>query len=253
MPLEILVTNQQPNNSKDVSQPLLNLFQEFTLRRHRHKFLPFEHQAQVFRLVGERDDEAFLVAGTAAGKTLAISVPLFWKLKQGLIRRVLLMYPTVALLEDQRKVMDTLAEITALEVGQLQGGMSRSQLIAALNKPVILATPDEVYWFFRKSVKYSSLLIYGLALVDEFVLDEAHLFNGLMLRNFQHLMTRIRLLARRLNPTLAHPDRNAHRGVAGLERGKAYLWPLQMRRCEGDVSRTSDKLYGAPGQTGERC
>jgi DEAD/DEAH box helicase domain-containing protein len=177
----------------------LDLFQEFTLRRYGQRFLPFEHQAQVFRLVGEENGEAFLVAGTAAGKTLAISVPLFWKLEQGLIQRVLLMYPTVALLEDQRKVMDALAEITGLEAGQLQGGMSRSQLIAALNKPVILATPDEVYWFFRKNVKYNSLLIYGLALVDEFVLDEAHLFNGLMLRNFQHLMTRVRLLAQRLN------------------------------------------------------
>ncbi|MBL7183011.1 MAG: DEAD/DEAH box helicase [Anaerolineae bacterium] len=199
MPLTIMVTNRQPNSSREVPQPLLDLFQEFTLRRYEQRFLPFKHQAQIFRLVGAEEGEAFLVAGTAAGKTLAIGVPLFWKLQQGLSQRVLLMYPTVALLEDQRKVMDTLAEITGLEVGQLQGGMSRSQLIAALNKPVILATPDEVYWFFRKNVKYNSLLIYGLALVDEFVLDEAHLFSGLMLRNFQHLMTRIQLLARRLN------------------------------------------------------
>jgi len=162
MPLTIVVSNQQPDSSRDVPLPLLDLFQEFTLRRYGQRFLPFKHQAQVFRLVGEENGEAFLVAGTAAGKTLAISVPLFWKLEQGLIQRVLLMYPTVALLEDQRKVMDTLAEITGLEVGQLQGGMSRSQLIAALNKPVILATPDEVYWFFRKNVKYNSLLIYGL-------------------------------------------------------------------------------------------
>lgn len=199
MPLTIAVTNRPPDSSREVPQPLLVLFQEFTLRRYGQRFLPFEHQARIFRLVGEGEGEAFLVAGTAAGKTLAIGVPLLWKLKQGLIQRVLLMYPTVALLEDQRKVMDTLAEITGLEVGQLQGGMSHSQLIAALNKPIILATPDEVYWFFRKNVKYNSLLIYGLALIDEFVLDEAHLFSGLMLRNFQHMMTRIRLLAQRLN------------------------------------------------------
>ena len=108
------------------------------------------------------------------------------------------MYPTVALLEDQRKIMDTLAEITGLEVGQLQGGMSRTKLIEALNKSVILATPDEVYWFFRKNVKYNSLLIYGLALVDEFVLDEGHLFNGLMLRNLAHLKRRIQLLGEKI-------------------------------------------------------
>jgi len=63
------------------------------------------------------------------------------------------MYPTIALMEDHRRVMDSLAQITGLEIGQLQGGFSRSELMAVLNKPVILATPDEVYWFFRKNVK----------------------------------------------------------------------------------------------------
>jgi DEAD/DEAH box helicase domain-containing protein len=175
---------------------MLELFQAYSGQA----YAPFEHQARTFRLV-ENDEEAFLVAGTAAGKTLAIAVPLFHKLRTGRIRKVLLMYPTLALMEDQRCVMDKLAEITGLEVGQIQGGMSRAQLIAALNKPVILATPDAVYWFFRKNIKYNGLLIYGLAQVDEFVLDEAHLFNGLMLRNFEHLWQRIKRLATRLGRT----------------------------------------------------
>jgi len=114
------------------------------------------------------------------------------------MHKVLFLYPTIALMEDQRRVMEALAEITGLEIGQLHGGLSRAQLIAALNKPVILATPDEVYWFFRKNIKYSGLLIYGLALVDEFVLDEAHLFNGLMLHNLAHLKRRVQLLAAKL-------------------------------------------------------
>lgn len=157
---------------------------------------PFSHQVQAFRRI--LDNQAlFLVAGTASGKTLAVGVPLFYKLQQGAIRKVLLMYPTIALLEDQRRVMELLAKTAGLdeEMGQLQGGMTRSALIHNLNKRVLLATPDEIYWFFRKNVKYSSLLIYGLALVDELVLDEAHLFNGLMLRNFEHLWRRIQTLA----------------------------------------------------------
>jgi len=198
MPISMVVANIQPEISEDLPQQLLDLFQDYTFHRDGQRYYPFKHQAEAFRLVGIENKEAFIVAGTASGKTLAIAIPLFWKLKQGLIRKVLLMYPTVALLEDQRKVMDTLAEITGLEVGQLQGGMSRSKLIEALNKPVILATPDEVYWFFRKNVKYSSLLIYGLALVDEFVLDEGHLFNGMMLRNLAHLKTRVQLLGQKI-------------------------------------------------------
>lgn len=198
MPISMVVTNKQPEISEDVPRPLLDLFQDYTSSRDGQRHYPFKHQAETFRLVGLENKESFLVAGTASGKTLAITIPLFWKLKKGLIKKVLLMYPTVALLEDQRKVMDTLAEITGLEVGQLQGGMSRTKLIEALNKPVILATPDEVYWFFRKNVKYNSLLIYGLALVDEFVLDEGHLFNGLTLRNLTHLKRRIQLLGEKI-------------------------------------------------------
>lgn len=198
MSISMVVTNRPPEISEDVPKALLDLFQDFTFRRDKQRLYPFKHQAEVFKLVSQEQNDVFLVAGTASGKTLAIAIPLFWKLKQGIIRKVLLMYPTVALLEDQRRVMDTLSEITDLEVGQLHGGMSRTKLIEALNKPVILATPDEVYWFFRKNVKYNSLLIYGLAQVDEFVLDEGHLFNGLMLRNLAHLKRRIQLLGEKI-------------------------------------------------------
>ncbi|MBM4432037.1 MAG: DEAD/DEAH box helicase, partial [Chloroflexi bacterium] len=197
MPLSVLVTNQPPKTNNNVPEALLKLFHDYTRTQDEQVYPLFQHQAEVFRAL-EKDKEVFLVAGTAAGKTLAIAVPLFHKLKAGRIRKVLLMYPTIALMEDQRHVMDTLADITGLEIGQLQGGVSRTELIAALNKPVILATPDEVYWFFRKNVKYSGLLIYGLALVDEFVLDEAHLFNGLMLQNLAHLKRRAQLLGERL-------------------------------------------------------
>jgi len=48
--------------------------------------------------------------------------------------------------------MDRLSDITGLEVSQIQGGMSRSRMLAALNKPIILATPDVIHWFFRKNV-----------------------------------------------------------------------------------------------------
>jgi DEAD/DEAH box helicase domain-containing protein len=192
--ISVLVQNPPPQTEQGVAPPLMNLFQQYhsEVSAIKHPVFPFEHQAQVFRLVGEENQEAYLVAGTASGKTLAIAVPMFYKLRTKQIRRVLLMYPTIALMEDQRRVMDTLAKITNVETGMIQGGMTRSALISALNKQVILATPDAIYWFFQKNVKYSGLLVYGLALVDEFVLDEAHLFNGLMLRNFQHLWQRIK-------------------------------------------------------------
>lgn len=253
MSLSILVTNQLPETDDNVPQPLIELFQAYIRAKDGQDYPLFRHQAEVFRLVME-DREVFLVAGTAAGKTLAIAVPLLHKLMTGRIHKVLFMYPTIALMEDQRRVMDTLAEITGLEVGQLQGGMSRTELMAALNKPVILTTPDEVYWFFRKNVKYGGLLIYGLALVDEFVLDEAHLFNGLMLRNLAHLKGRVQLLAARLgryprwHVLTATPTPELRSLTGGVEvRGRSKCRDIEVTFLEpakGYVER-QDKLVGA--------
>lgn len=236
MVISLLITNELPDLDGNVELPLLNLFRDYAGQ----DLLPFRHQAETFRLIMD-DKEVFLVAGTAAGKTLAIAVPLFHKLKEGRIQKVLLMYPTIALMEDQRRVMDRLATLTGLEVSQIQGGMSRSQLIASLTKPVILATPDAIYWFFRKNVKYSGLLIYALALVDDFVLDEAHLFNGLMLRNFEHLWRRIQSLAQilgrspRLHILTATPTETLQRlnnGISITGRSKCQDVRVEFRICE---------------------
>lgn len=252
MPLSVLVTNQPPETDENVPESVMNLFQSYTRVKYGEMLIPFRHQAEVFRRVLS-DQEVFLVAGTAAGKTLAIAVPLFHKLLEGRIRKVLLMYPTIALMEDQRRVMETLAEITGLQIGQLHGEMSRTQLMAALNKPVILATPDEVYWFFRKNAKYSGLLIYGLALVDEFVLDEAHLFNGLMLRNLMHLKQRICLLGERLNKhprwhiLTATPTPELRRLTNGVEvRGLSKCSDVEVTFLEPAISyeERRDRLIG---------
>ncbi len=228
---------------------------------------PFKHQAQVFRLVGEEDKEAYLVAGTASGKTLAIAVPLFHKLQTKQIRRVLLMYPTIALMEDQRRVMDKLAEITHVDVGMIQGGMTRSELISALNKQVILATPDAVYWFFQKNVKYSGLLIYGLALVDEFVLDEAHLFNGLMLRNLRWLKERIHLLSQKLGkqprwhiltatPTDALRDFSKGAFVSGKSKVGAvqveFVEPTPVTKAKERAAKFADLIQYALDEGGQK-
>jgi superfamily II DNA/RNA helicase len=195
MSYSIKVTNNEPITTTQAPQSMLDLFRRYTQAEYGQPYDPFTHQAEVFTFVGNQNQAVMLVAGTAAGKTLAIGIPLFQKLQTGQIKRILLMYPTIALMNDQRRVMDKLAELTNLQVGHIQGGMERSALVAALNKPVIVATPDAIYWFFQKNVKYAGLLIYGLALIDEFVLDEAHLFNGLTLRNLLHLKQRIMTLA----------------------------------------------------------
>ncbi|MCL6520495.1 MAG: DEAD/DEAH box helicase [Armatimonadetes bacterium] len=200
--IRAIVQNTRPifENKRRVRKEHLILLRSYLGRE---DVLPFEHQNDVFHIIS-KDKEVMLTAGTASGKTLAVAIPLFCKLQQGKISKVLFMYPTVALLEDQRGVMESLAEAIGFsnQIGQIQGGMSRSELIQCLSKRILLATPDEIYWFFRKNVKYNALLLYRLCQVDEFVLDEAHLFNGLMLKNFEHLWRRIKTLANFIGRTL---------------------------------------------------
>jgi superfamily II DNA/RNA helicase len=203
--LKVVVSNDPPKHvdEADIRLPLLAAFRSAMPFEIRTTATPFIHQAQVFDLIW-KDNEVRLVAGTAAGKTLAIAVPLFEKLfgRDHRIGKILLLYPTRALLADQRRVMDDLlvyyadkyTGVSRNEIGLIQGGMTYSQLIAALSRRVIVATPDAVFWFFRKNVKYSSLLIYGLLQTDEIVIDEAHLFEGLSLRNLVLFVDKLRRL-----------------------------------------------------------
>jgi DEAD/DEAH box helicase domain-containing protein len=194
--LKVLVQNQTVSLAEFFDPQIMERFRAFLSNE---EAKPLQHQAKAFReiLSGRA---VRLEAGTASGKTLSVALPLFEKLERGEARKLLFLYPTLALMEDQRRVMDRLAEVYGLEepsVGTIRGGMSRSSVVAALGKKIIVATPDAVYWFLRKNVKYSHLLIYGLLLADEIVVDEAHLFAGLPAQSLTAFLDRLRTLRER--------------------------------------------------------
>ncbi|MCK8826430.1 DEAD/DEAH box helicase [Natroniella acetigena] len=212
-------------------------------------FLPYIHQHETFERI-MNDEEILLTAGTSAGKTLAHAIPLFYKVKEGLVDKILLLYPTRALLQDQLNEMSELANIYELEdeIAEIKGGMSRTQVIAALNKKIIIATPDSIYWFFNKNIKYSSFLIYGLAQVDEVVIDEAHLFTGLVLNNLIFLIERMKKLARMidqeqryhiLTATANESLKNIHKGKVDEIPGKSNCGNINLR-----VINKEDKFSG---------
>ncbi len=221
---------------------------------------PLCHQAEAFREVLS-GRAVRLEAGTASGKTLSVALPLFEKLERGKTRRILFLYPTLALMEDQRRVMDRLAEIYGLEepaVGTIRGGMSRSSVAAALGRKVIVATPDAVYWFLRKNVKYSHLLIYGLLLADEIVVDEAHLFAGLPAQSLTAFLDRLRALRERYigEPPKVHvltatwPDDGTLDGLnpdAVSISGSSLVGDvnLEVSRADDPVERSQALIQGA--------
>lgn len=196
MAIEVLVTNTPPEMDDDVSKSELELFRKYMeVKNGPGDFIPFKHQAEAFKTISS-GKEALLVAGTAAGKTLAVAIPVFTNILKNKTKKAMFLYPTIALMEDQQKVLLEIAKLTGLEdeIGYIQGGMTRGRLTENLAKRIIVATPDAIYWFFRKNIKYSSLLIYGLSCTDEFILDEAHVFPGLTIQNLKLFFDRIKIL-----------------------------------------------------------
>ncbi|TDX59020.1 DEAD/DEAH box helicase [Orenia marismortui] len=235
-------------------KPLIDYFQNYMGKGGKKAdFLPYVHQHETFKRIMD-NEEILLTAGTSAGKTLSHAIPLFYKIKNQLADKILLLYPTRALLQDQKGVMDDLAKIYGLEdqVAEIKGGMSRIQVIRALNKKIIIATPDSIYWFFNKNIKYSSFLIYGLAQVDEVVIDETHLFTGLVLNNLIFLINRMKKLAEMidkeqryhiLTATANDSLRNIHKGLVDEISGKSNCGNIDLKIInKGD--KFSGQLFG---------
>src|SRR5581483_873421 len=104
MTINVHVTNKTPDyaTSTGVDLAALELFRAYMADP---TALPFRHQADTWQEVFT-GGQVRLVAGTAAGKTLAISVPLVTQLfQQRTVGKVIFIYPTRALLEDQGRVL----------------------------------------------------------------------------------------------------------------------------------------------------
>ncbi len=183
------MVNAPPKLATDCPEELLSLFRAVIGSQQAQ---PFEHQAKAWESIlgGNR---VYLIAGTASGKSLAVLIPLIYQAKVDPLRRIALLYPTRALLEDQATVVLRIAELCGLrgEVSYIIGGMKRTEVLHALTHRIILATPDALYWFFRKTSKYSALLMYSLTFITDFLLDEAHLMGGLSASNLRHFLEKI--------------------------------------------------------------
>jgi len=100
IPIVFEVTNEQPGIIKKAPKSIMELFQ-----KDGKKLYPFVHQGKIFRVIGQENREVFLAAGTASGKTLAVSILLFWTFKMRQLRKILFMYPPIALLEGRLKMI----------------------------------------------------------------------------------------------------------------------------------------------------
>lgn len=153
----------------------------------------FEHQRHAFDRILE-GRPVFLTAGTSSGKTFALALPLLEQLANRDISRVCFVYPTRALLESQRTEIGELAALRGLTHGVAMGGKRVGELLNAMSSRVIFATPDQIYWYFAKSVKHAGALAWSLTQVDDFVFDEVHVFKAYALDNLVWFIRRLKVL-----------------------------------------------------------
>jgi len=153
----------------------------------------FEHQRLAFdRILAGKS--ILLTAGTSSGKTYAAALPLLQRLATGATRRACFVYPTRALLEGQRIDVGQLAALRDLTVGVATGGKHVSHLLDAMASRVVFATPDELYWYFAKTVKHAGALAWSLTQIDDYVFDEIHVFRHYALDNLVWFLKRLQAL-----------------------------------------------------------
>jgi len=183
------VLNIPPKIEKNVPEDLLSIFRKCLGIKDAY---PFTHQAEAWKKA-LKEESLYLVAGTAAGKSLAALIPLIYRVAKGDSQKLVCMYPLRALLEDQQKLIKKITDLCGLkdEIGIIKGGMTRSEIIHALTKKIIIATPDAVYWCFRSKTKYNSLMMYALSYTDDFLIDEAHTITGLSSYNLKLFIERL--------------------------------------------------------------
>jgi len=150
------------------------------------------HQLEAWE-AGSRGEHLVVTTGTASGKTLAFNLPILDSLVRAPKHRVLYLYPTKALAQDQFRTL------TALRVPQLRPAIydgdtpidQRRQIRKWAN--AILTNPDMVHIGLLPNHERWGELLSNLAYV---VVDEAHVYRGVFGSHVANVLRRLRRIAR---------------------------------------------------------
>ncbi|GHG02574.1 ATP-dependent helicase [Deinococcus piscis] len=161
----------------------------------------YTHQAETYRLLAE-GRHVIVTTPTASGKTGAFFPALFGALEADPQATALLIYPLVALGQDQREKLEAFAQQGGFTgqpggwpIGEFQGGAQPGTAFAP-GVRMVTATPDKLHWNL------------GHPRVREFlrhlrfvVLDEAHSYRGGFGSEVSGMLRRLLALSRALGAT----------------------------------------------------
>jgi DEAD/DEAH box helicase domain-containing protein len=200
-------------------RPLLPNALGMALRRRITKL--YKHQVDSIQAVRTGRD-VVVTTPTASGKSLAFNIPVLERLIDVPSRRALYLYPTKALMNDQRHSLEALVnELDAPQrprIGILSGDLrsdERSRLIR--DEPnVLIANPDIVHHeLLQKHGRWREFL----SSMDFIVIDELHDYRGVFGSNVALILRRLLRVAAMYgaeprfiaaSATIANPEELAH-------------------------------------------
>lgn len=157
----------------------------------------YAHQVETIEAL-RRDQNVVLASPTASGKSLAFALPTLERLVADPGARALYLYPTKALIADQRRALDRLIQAMPTNspprIGVLTGDTPRDERTRmALDPPeIVLANPDILHHSLLPDHRRWRALLAGLRLV---VVDELHAYRGVFGAHVSLVLRRLRRLA----------------------------------------------------------
>lgn len=155
----------------------------------------YSHQAESYRLL-QGGKNVIITTPTASGKTGAFFPAIFQRLLERPSGTALLIYPLVALGQDQREKLEEFAQRGGFhwKIGAFQGNARAEEVFDGAR--IVTATPDKLHWALtQRSVREF------LSHLEYIVLDEAHTYRGGFGCEVSGLLRRVLTLARQLGAT----------------------------------------------------
>jgi len=154
----------------------------------------YEHQAKGLQLVLEGKDLC-LSTPTASGKSLVFMIATINLLKHNSQARVLALYPSKALIQDQLEKWKNILTPFDLAPGYIDGGVPVCQRLTIISKNrLILMTPDVAHAWVMSNLQKKEVRSF-LANLNILILDEAHVYDGVFGTNMAFFIRRLLAVA----------------------------------------------------------
>ena len=204
----------------------------------------YSHQAEAITAL-RAGDNVIVATPAASGKSLCYHLPVLEALLEDRAHRVLYIYPTKALAQDQSKTLSSLIpEDRRIRHGIFDGDTPSEQRPDVRRySQVVITNPDMLHVGILPNHRAWYQLLRGLRYV---VLDEAHIYRGVFGSHVANVIRRLRRLCRRFgsdpqfilcSATLANPGQHAE-ALVGL--------PFRVVEDDGSPYGGKDFLFWNP-------